>query len=110
MAKESEGEVTLKHHEIVYRAANDSLSIVEFTSSVDGWVTETMYFAYVVADDGDDYWVLLENNPVNNAMKFNDNINSITSRTTKEPNDELIYSTIRLNCSLKYAKIGRAHV
>lgn len=95
-------DIKLKHHEIIYSAPNDSLSVIEFTSSVAGIGTETMYFAYVVAHDGEDYWVMLTNNPVEN-MK---DLNSISKTSNKEKSEKLLYSTIRAICSLKYADGG----
>ena len=90
----------LKYHEIIYSAPNDSLSIIEFTSSVEGIGTETMYFAYVVSDE--DYWVMLMNNPVENAKTLRNNLNSISNTSNKENDEKLLYSAIRLNCSMKY--------
>lgn len=112
MQNGADTKVDLKHHEIIYSAPNDSLSVIEFTSSIAGIGTETMYFAYVVADDGDDYWVMLMNNPLDNAKEFNNNLlNSILKSPNKNKIDEnLLYSAIRLNCSMKFYDGGGKRV
>ena len=108
MQEKSDVKIDLKHHKIIYSAPNDSLSVIEFTSSVAGIGTETMYFAYVVEDNDEDYWVMLMNNPVDNAKSFSNSLKSIlgTSDNENDDDEKLLYSTIRLNCSMKYHSGG----